>query len=74
MSKFARIINGVEAETDSWFGLVFLKLQTRIQYFSGGSFGKCGGAVVGKHSVLTAAHCCFGKYAALMYFKDKVSC
>ena len=64
-SRNRRVVNGLAA-TESWDWIV------RLEFLSNNSniASLCGGTVIHKNFVLTAAHCCFGKDSVLMNFKE----
>ena len=53
----ARIVNGVNANPNSWPWIVRLLFQNAEDAESG-AVGLCGGTIINNEWILTAAHCC----------------
>ena len=53
----ARIVNGVNANPNSWPWIVSLSFQNDDQV-ERGTVSSCGGTIINNEWVLTAAHCC----------------
>ena len=64
-SRNRRVVNGV-AVRNSWDWIVRLEFLTDDNDLS----SLCGGTVIHRNFVLTAAHCCIGKDSVLMSFKE----
>ena len=64
-SRNRRVVNGVNV-LNSWDWIVRLEFLTDQSDIS----SLCGGTVINKHFVLTAAHCCIGKTLVIMNFKE----
>ena len=64
-SRNRRVVNGVNVQ-DSWEWIVRLDFFTEFNDKS----SLCGGTVIHRNYVLTAAHCCEGKNSVLMTFKE----
>ena len=64
-SRNRRVVNGV-AVRDTWDWIVRLEFLTNNSDLS----SLCGGTVIHRNFVLTAAHCCIGKDYVIMNFKE----
>ena len=64
-SRNRRVVNGV-AVRDTWNWIVRLEFLTDNSDLS----SLCGGTVIHRNFVLTAAHCCIGKDYVIMSFKE----
>ena len=64
-SRKRRVVNGV-AVRDTWDWIVRLEFLTDNSDLS----SLCGGTVIHRNFVLTAAHCCIGKDYVIMNFKE----
>jgi len=64
-SRNRRVVNGV-AVRDTWDWIVRLEFLTDNNDLS----SLCGGTVIHRNFVLTAAHCCIGKDYVIMNFKE----
>ena len=64
-SRNRRVVNGLAVQS-SWDWIVRLEFLTDHSDLS----SLCGGTVIHRHFVLTAAHCCIGKDSVLMNFKE----
>ena len=64
-SRNRRVVNGV-AVRDTWDWIVRLEFLTDNSDLS----SLCGGTVIHRNFVLTAAHCCIGKDYVIMNFKE----
>ena len=64
-SRNRRVVNGV-AVRDTWDWIV------RLEFLTDNSdlLSLCGGTVIHRNFVLTAAHCCIGKDYVIMNFKE----
>ena len=64
-TKNRRVVNGLTVK-ESWDWLV------RLEFLTDGSdlSSLCGGTVIHRYFILTAAHCCIGKNSVIMYFKE----
>ena len=64
-SRNRRVVNGV-AVRDTWNWIV------RLEFLTDNSdlLSLCGGTVIHRNFVLTAAHCCIGKDYVIMNFKE----
>lgn len=67
-TKDRRVVNGRNV-AESWNWLV------RLEFLSNGSdlSSLCGGTVIHRYFILTAAHCCIGKNSVIMYLKETKS-
>ena len=63
-SRSRRVVNG-QIVKNSWDWIV------RLQFLNDESnlASLCGGTVIHRNFILTAAHCCFGKDSVIMNFK-----
>ena len=73
-TRLMRIINGVKPVENSWSWLVKLEFQDFTSYNRGNIPGglPCGGNILNSDWVLTAGHCCDGKYLVRINFKEKL--
>ena len=65
-ARTRRVVNGIAVQ-DSWEWIVRLELLTDDSDLA----SLCGGTVIHRNFVLTAAHCCIGKDYVILNFKDK---
>ena len=64
-SRNRRVVNGI-AVRDSWEWVVRLEFLTNDSNLA----SLCGGTVIHRNFVLTAAHCCIKKDFVIMNFKE----
>ena len=64
-SRNRRVVNGI-AVRDSWEWIVRLEFFTNYSNLA----SLCGGTVIHRNFVLTAAHCCIKKDFVIMNFKE----
>ena len=64
-SRNRRVVNGI-AVRDSWEWIVRLEFFTTYSNLA----SLCGGTVIHRNFVLTAAHCCIKKDFVIMNFKE----
>ena len=64
-SRNRRVVNGI-AVRDSWEWIVRLEFLTSNSNLA----SLCGGTVIHRNFVLTAAHCCIKKDFVIMNFKE----
>ena len=64
-SRNRRVVNGI-AVRDSWEWIVRLEFLTNDSNLA----SLCGGTVIHRNFVLTAAHCCIKKDFVIMNFKE----
>ena len=64
-SRNRRVVNGI-AVRDSWEWIVRLEFLTNDSNLA----SLCGGTVIHRNFVLTAAHCCIKKDSVIMNFKE----
>ena len=69
-SRNRRVVNGI-AVRNSWEWIVRLEFLTHDSNLA----SLCGGTVIHRNFVLTAAHCCINKDFVIMNFKEiKLTC
>ena len=69
-SRNRRVVNGIAVQ-DSWEWIVRLEFLTNDSNLA----SLCGGTVIHRNFVLTAAHCCINKDFVIMNFKEiKLTC
>ena len=64
-SRNRRVVNGIAVQ-DSWEWIVRLEFLTNDSNLA----SLCGGTVIHRNFVLTAAHCCIKKDFVIMNFKE----
>ena len=64
-SRNRRVVNGISVR-DSWKWIVRLEFLTNDSNLA----SLCGGTVIHRNFVLTAAHCCIKKDFVIMNFKE----
>ena len=64
-SRNRRVVNGIGVH-DNWDWIVRLEFLTDDSDLS----SLCGGTVIHRNFILTAAHCCIGKDSVTMNFKE----
>ena len=64
-SRNRRVVNGIGVR-DNWDWIVRLEFLTDDSDLS----SLCGGTVIHRNFILTAAHCCIGKDSVTMNFKE----
>ena len=64
-----RVVNGLTVRDSSWDWIVRLEFLTDKSDMA----FLCGGTVIHRNFVLTAAHCCIGRDYVVMTFKAEIS-
>ena len=67
-SRNPRVVNGLVVR-NSWDWIVRLEFYTEDSNLA----SLCGGTVIHRHYILTAAHCCINKNSVVMNFKENNS-
>ena len=65
LKRNRRVVNGLAVQ-NSWTWIVRLE----FLYDDDKAYYPCGGTVIHKNFVLTAAHCCIGKKLVILNFKE----
>ena len=64
-SRNRRVVNGFAVQ-DSWEWIVRMEFLTNESDLA----SLCGGTVIHRNFIVTAAHCCIGKDSVIMNFKE----